>query len=282
MNPEALRKEMAAVVKHALAEDIGSGDITSVAIAHKMRCEAHVITREQAVLCGKAWFTEAFHQVDKAIMVHWHVDDGDEITPNQVLCDIVGAAKSVLTAERCALNFLQTLSGTATIARTYAQAVSGLPVKVLDTRKTIPGLRMAQKYAVTRGGCCNHRFGLSDGILIKDNHIQASGSLLRAIELAKAANPDIPIEVEVESISELNEALAANVDIILLDNFAVTQLKEAVKLCQGNTKLEASGGVSLDNIREIAETGVDYISVGALTKDVKAIDLSLNFHPVPI
>ncbi len=282
MSPELLRKEMAAVVKHALAEDIGSGDITAVAIAHETRCEAHVITREKAVLCGKAWFTEAFHQIDQAIMVHWHVDDGDEIAPNQVLCDIVGAAKSVLTAERCALNFLQTLSGTATIARTYAQAVSGLPVKILDTRKTIPGLRMAQKYAVTRGGCYNHRLGLSDGILIKDNHIQASGSLLRAIDLARIANSDIPIEVEVESINELNEALAANVDIILLDNFSVSQLKEAVKLTQNNTKLEASGGINLDNIREIAETGVDYISIGALTKDVKAIDLSLNFHPVPI
>ncbi len=282
MTPEALRKEMVAVVKHALAEDIGRGDITAAAIAKSTRCEARVITREKAVICGKAWFTEAFHQVDRAVMVHWHVDDGDEVAASQVLCDIVGAAKSVLTAERCALNFLQTLSSTATIASAYARAVEGLPVKILDTRKTIPGLRMAQKYAVTRGGCYNHRFGLSDGILIKENHIQASGSLLKAIELAKIENPDISIEVEVESIDELREALTANVDIIMLDNFDVSQLRAAVKVNKSSTKLEASGGISLDNIREIAKTGVDYISVGALTKDVSAIDLSLAFQPVSI
>ncbi|NOY71231.1 MAG: carboxylating nicotinate-nucleotide diphosphorylase [Gammaproteobacteria bacterium] len=280
MTPEVLRKETIAIVKHALAEDIGSGDITAAAIAQSTRCEARVITRESAVICGKAWFTEAFHQLDSTVMVHWHVDDGDKVVAGQVLCDIVGAAKSVLTAERCALNFLQTLSSTATIASAYAQAVEGLPVKILDTRKTIPGLRMAQKYAVTRGGCYNHRFGLSDGILIKENHIQASGSLLKAIESARAENPDISIEVEVESIDELSEALTANVDIIMLDNFDVSQLRVAVKLNKSSTMLEASGGISLDNIREIAETGVDYISVGALTKDVSAIDLSLAFQPI--
>lgn len=282
MTPEVLKKETVAVVKHALAEDIGSGDITAAAIAQNTRCEARVITREKAVICGKVWFTETFHQLDSAVMVHWHVDDGDEVAASQILCDIVGPAKSVLTAERCALNFLQTLSSTATIASVYARAVAGLPVKILDTRKTIPGLRMAQKYAVTRGGCYNHRFGLSDGILIKDNHIRASGSLLKAIESAKIENPDISIEVEVESIDELSEALTANVDIIMLDNFNVSQLKAAVKLNKSSTKLEASGGISLDNIREIAETGVDYISVGALTKDVRAIDLSLEFQPVSI
>ncbi len=282
MTPEALRRDIEQVVAHALEEDVGSGDLTASLVPEEARCEATVICREPAVICGKAWFTEVFRQVDSAVAIHWHVDDGEEASVNQELCLVVGAARSMLTAERCALNFLQTLSGTATLAKRYADVVRGLPVKLLDTRKTVPGLRLAQKYAVTRGGCYNHRYGLSDGVLIKENHIMAAGSISQAVVAAREIAGSVPVEVEVENLAEVREALNAGADIVLLDNFDVENLRNAVALCAGRAKLEASGGVSMDTVRVIAKTGVDYISIGALTKDVKAVDLSMRFLPIAV
>jgi len=268
-------------VQRALEEDIGSGDITTELIPHQRQAEARLICRQDAVLCGTAWFEETFRQLSGAVTIDWHYQDGDAVPAGAVLCRIEGPARSLLSGERTALNFLQTLSGTATLARRYADAVAGLPVKVLDTRKTLPGLRRAQKYAVACGGCHNHRMGLYDAVLIKENHIETSGSITAAVAAARKHALDLPVEVEVDTLAQLEEALACDVGMILLDNFDAEQLREAVAMADGRTLLEASGGISLENIRMIAETGVDRISVGDLTKSVRAVDLSLEFRSVP-
>lgn len=265
-------------VKLALLEDIGQQDLTADLIPRDAIANANLITREPAVLCGRQWFESVFSQLEPAIHIEWLADDGDKLQANDVICRLTGPARAILTGERTAMNFLQTLSATATRAGIYADAVAGLPVKVLDTRKTLPGWRMAQKYAVRCGGCYNHRIGLYDGILIKENHINAAGSIAAAVQQAKALHPGINIEVEVENLDELNQALTAGSDIILLDNFDTELLRQAVMINQNRAQLEASGGISLETIREIAETGVDRISVGALTKDIIAVDLSLRFE----
>ena len=264
-------------VRAALAEDIGPGDRTAVLIPPDAVTAARVISRQAAVLCGTAWFDEVFRQLDSGIVVDWHVQDGDAIGPDQQLCLLRGNTRALLTGERTALNYLQTLSGTATRARRYADAVAGTGVRILDTRKTLPGMRLQQKYAVTCGGCHNHRIGLYDAILIKENHIMAAGSIAAAVEAARAAAPDLEIEVEVEDLDELEQALGAGVPRVLLDNFGPGRLREAVRVNRGRARLEASGGVGLESIRAIAETGIDDISVGALTKDVAAVDLSMRF-----
>lgn len=263
-------------VNLSLREDIGDGDITAQLIPDDDIAIATVISREPCVLCGMDWFEEVYRQVDSEILVEWLAEDGDTIQPNQSICSLSGSTRSILTGERVGLNFLQTLSATSTLAATYAKAVAGTSTIILDTRKTIPGLRIAQKYAVLCGGCQNHRIGLYDAILIKENHIMACGGIQQAIEEARFRNPEMPIEIEVESVTEMKVALDAGVDRILLDNFTVKQLAEAVKLCGRKIPLEASGGITLDNVQEIASTGVDYISTGALTKDIKAIDLSMR------
>lgn len=263
----------------ALAEDVRDGDLTAALIDNNDLCTAHVITREAGVLAGQAWFDEVFYQLDNGICVEWQLDDGAVMAPGQVLCTLEGLQRELLTGERTALNFVQTLSGTATAAAEYVRAVSGTNATILDTRKTIPGLRNAQKYAVTCGGAQNHRVGLYDGILIKENHIIAAGSIRAAVRRAKemTAGADIKVEVEVEDFVQLEEALNAHADIVMLDNFELSDLGRAVAVTQGRAKLEASGGISLASIRAIAETGVDYISVGRLTKHVQAIDLSMRF-----
>lgn len=265
-------------VKLALLEDIGQHDLTADLIPENAQATAILITRDDATLCGQDWFSAVFAQINSTIDIQWHAADGDTLPANTTICTLTGSARSLLTGERTAMNFLQTLSATATLTSQYAAAVAGLPVKVLDTRKTLPGWRIAQKYAVRCGGGFNHRFGLYDGILIKENHINAAGSIAAAITQAKTLHPSVEVEVEVENIGELEQALAAKADIILLDNFDTQHLKQAVSLNQGQAQLEASGGVNLLTIREIAETGVDRISVGALTKDIKAVDLSLRFQ----
>ncbi|MDX1698901.1 MAG: carboxylating nicotinate-nucleotide diphosphorylase, partial [Thiohalobacterales bacterium] len=246
-------------------------------LAADSTASATVITREHAVLCGMAWFNAVFAELDTGIEVTWQRRDGERIDPEQTVCTLAGPARPILTGERTALNFLQTLSGTATRARRYADAVVDLPVKVLDTRKTLPGLRQAQKYAVRTGGCHNHRIGLYDGVLIKENHIAAAGSVESAIRHAREANPGMPVEIEVENEAEVIAALDARADRLLLDNFSIADLRRAVSLVSGRASLEASGGITLDNIRDIASTGIDFISVGALTKDVQATDFSMKF-----
>jgi nicotinate-nucleotide pyrophosphorylase (carboxylating) len=264
-------------VRRALAEDIGSGDITAALIPENATSTATVITREAAVISGIDWVNEVFRQLDSSIYIEWQVKDGDAVVPNQCLCKINGPSRALLTGERTALNFLQTLSATATMAKHYAEAVAHTRAKVLDTRKTIPGLRRALKYAVTCGGCHNHRIGLYDGILIKENHIAAAGSITAAVAQAKAMNVGVPIEVEVETLYEAREALDAGANILLLDNFSIEDLATAVDMNNGQAKLEASGGVTLETIPYIAETGVDYISTGELTKHIHAVDLSMRF-----
>lgn len=260
-----------------LAEDIGAGDITAAIIPPDTRALADVRTREEMVLCGQAWFNAVFLELDADMRINWLVAEGDKIEKDTVLCQLDGNARALLTGERTALNLLQLLSATATVSRQYADAVKGTRCKVLDTRKTIPGLRDAQKYAVACGGCHNHRIGLYDGVLIKENHILAAGSITQAIQTARALT-HVAVEVEVESLVELAEALAAQPDRIMLDNFSLADLTAAVALTAGATELEASGNISLTNIRTIAETGVDYISIGALTKHVNAIDLSMRIQ----
>ena len=274
---EVLDEALLHTVREALSEDIGSGDITAALIPADEQARANVVCRESAVLCGMAWFNAVFAELDTDIVVSWDAKDADAIHSGQILCTLSGPAAPILTGERTALNFLQTLSGTATRARHYADAVKGLPVRILDTRKTIPGLRQAQKYAVRTGGCHNHRMGLYDGILIKENHIASAGSIRTAVEAAKHLNPDIPVEVEVENDAQVREALQAGADILLLDNFTPAALSAAVRTVNGRAKLEASGGITLDNIREFAITGVDFISIGDLTKDMQAVDLSMRF-----
>jgi nicotinate-nucleotide pyrophosphorylase (carboxylating) len=275
-----LPADLKAVVALAIAEDLGSGDLTAALIPEKAHGEAVVISREAAILCGTAWFDEAFRQLDRKIEIDWQVADGDRIERDQVLCTLRGPARGMLSGERTALNFLQTLSGTATLARRYAKAVAGTRATVLDTRKTLPGLRQAQKYAVRCGGCQNHRRGLFDAVLIKENHILAAGSITRAVAKARQLYPRVTVEVEVENLAELQEALEAGPDIIMLDNFELATLRQAVTLAAGRAKLEVSGNVKLDTLGAIADTGVDYISVGALTKDVRAIDLSMRFNSI--
>jgi nicotinate-nucleotide pyrophosphorylase len=276
------REDIEETVRRALAEDVGQGDITTALVSESTHAEATVIGRQRAVLCGTAWFETVFEQLDPRIRIQWKARDGDTLLPEQILCVIAGPAQPLLTGERTALNFLQTLAGTASIARRYADAVQGTGARILDTRKTLPGLRSAQKYAVRCGGCHNHRMGLYDSALIKENHILAAGSINRAVERARAANAHAVVEVEVESLEELGLALKAGADIILLDNFSEQALREAVRLTAGCAKLEASGGITLENVRRIAETGVDYISIGTLTKDLSAIDLSMRIVSLPL
>lgn len=264
-------------VSNALLEDIGSGDVTGLLIAEDEVSMATIISRDAATICGIDWVEEVFSQLDNDIHIEWDVDDGDSVEAGQTLCTISGNSRALLTGERSALNFLQTLSATATTARTYADAIKGTNCKVLDTRKTIPGLRLAQKYAVNCGGCENHRIGLFDAILIKENHIEAAGSITKAVDEARFNNPDLSIEVEVENTQELEEALNAKVNRIMLDNFNPEQITAAIKVTDKRAELEASGGITIDNIRQYAETGVDYISIGALTKDIQSIDLSMRF-----
>jgi nicotinate-nucleotide pyrophosphorylase (carboxylating) len=278
---EVLDEALLHSVRAALAEDIGPGDITADLIPPDRQAHAKVIAREAAVLCGMAWFDAVFAELDTRIRIDWQAKDGHHIVAGQTLCMLDGPARPILTGERTALNFLQTLSGTATLASRYAERVADLPVRILDTRKTIPGLREAQKYAVRTGGCTNHRTGLYDGILIKENHISAAGSIHRAVQDAARLHPGILIEVEVERLEQIEEAIAAGAGRLLLDNFGIAQLADAVHLVGGRVPLEASGGVTLDNLRDIALTGVDFISIGTLTKHVHAIDLSMRFELTP-
>ena len=264
-------------VKRALEEDVGQQDVTADLIPADAQATAIIITRENAVLCGQSWCDEVFKQLDPTITIEWNMDDGDSVQANDVLCTLHGPARTLLTGERTAMNFIQTLSATATLVRDYTEQVKDLAVDILDTRKTIPTLRLAQKYAVRCGGGVNHRVGLYDGILIKENHINAAGSIADAVRQAHHLHPTIAIEVEVENFDELEQALNTQADIILLDNFDIASLKKAVAINQGRAKLEASGGITFDKVRAIAETGVDRISIGTLTKDIKAIDLSMRF-----
>ncbi|MCK5665861.1 MAG: carboxylating nicotinate-nucleotide diphosphorylase, partial [Thiotrichaceae bacterium] len=257
-------------------EDIGSGDITAQLIADDTLAKAQVISREKAILCGTAWFEEVFKQLDNQVQITWHALEGETISPEQLLCELTGRARILLTGERTALNFLQLLSGTASKVQDYVKAVSDTKAKILDTRKTIPGLRQAQKYAVRCGGGTNHRMGLYDAFLIKENHILAAGSITQAVATARNYAALLPVEVEIESIEQIKEALRAGADRLLLDNFTLPQLHDAVTLVQNQVELEASGGVTLESIRAIAETGVNFISVGAVTKDVQAVDLSMR------
>jgi len=263
-------------VSAALAEDVGDGDITAALIAADSQASARVITREDGVLCGQAWVDEVFAQLDSAVQVQWQARDGQDIAAGDSLFTLQGPARSLLTGERSALNFLQLLSGIATTCQRYAQLVDGTGVKLLDTRKTLPGLRMAQKYAVACGGCYNHRIGLFDAFLIKENHIQACGGIAAAVNTARTQAPGKPVEVEVETMDELRQALEAACDRVMLDNFSLPQMREAVALTAGRLELEASGNVNESTLRPIAETGVDFISIGALTKDCKALDLSMR------
>ncbi|MCW8886387.1 MAG: carboxylating nicotinate-nucleotide diphosphorylase [Motiliproteus sp.] len=273
-----LKTDLELNVKRALEEDIGTGDITAALIPEGQMASAKVIVREKAVVCGKDWVNTVFKLVDPNVSVHWYVEDGSMVEPDQALFRLEGPARSLLTGERCALNFLQTLSGTATRSRRYADMVEGTNVRLLDTRKTLPGLRNAQKYAVKCGGCFNHRIGLYDAFLIKENHIAACGSITAAIQQARANEPAKPVEVEVENLDEFQQALAAKADIIMLDNFSMADMRRAVAENNGQAKLEASGGITDESLRSYAETGVDFISIGALTKDCKSIDLSMRFE----
>jgi nicotinate-nucleotide pyrophosphorylase (carboxylating) len=267
------------LIQLALSEDIGPGDINAELIPADKIARATLITREAGVLCGQEWVNAVFAQLDARVSIIWHVKEGANIIPDQLLCTLTGPARALLTGERTALNFLQTLSGTATITRQYVEKLSGSKTQLLDTRKTIPGLRDAQKYAVRIGGGKNHRMGLYDAFLIKENHIAACGSISLAVEHARVIAADKLVEVEVENLIELEEALRAKVDIVMCDNFPLGLLQQAVYLTAGQAKLEASGNITLLNIAEVAATGVDYISLGALTKHVHALDLSMRFIP---
>lgn len=274
---EVLEAHIDEDVRHALDEDVGQGDITAKLVPADGIWKASIYSRENAILCGRNWFDAVFRHLDEKVDLRWYAADGDAVKPHQVVCTLKGPARSLLTGERTALNFLQTLSGTATLARQYAKQVEGLDTRILDTRKTIPGLRRAQKYAVRTGGCHNHRMGLYDAFLIKENHIAAAGSIIAAVQNARALDATLPVEVEVEDLDELQQALQTDTDRIMLDNFTPDDIEKAVTLNAGRAELEASGSITLNNLRQYAETGVDYISIGALTKDIKAIDLSMRF-----
>jgi nicotinate-nucleotide pyrophosphorylase (carboxylating) len=283
MNAQSLlAAEMTQSIARALAEDIGDGDLTAGLIPIDTIKHATVISREQATLCGQAWFDEVFKQLDPSIRIEWLANDGELIAPNQSICKLSGSARALLTGERTALNFLQTLSGTATVTRQYADAVAGTQCCILDTRKTIPGLRLAQKYAVRCGGGANHRIGLFDAVLVKENHIIAAGSIANAVAHARKIAGARMVEVEVENLDELQQALATDIDRILLDNFNPADMTKAVKIAKSRTdkkiELEASGNMTLQTLRSVAETGVDYISVGGLTKHVCAVDLSMRLR----
>lgn len=263
-------------VERALAEDIGSGDVTADLLPVAARAQARVITREAAVLAGRPWFDACFRALDATVEIAWNVDDGAHIAANDTLCTLHGLARALVGGERCALNFLQTLSATATVTARHVEALRGTRTIILDTRKTLPGLRLAQKYAVRCGGGSNHRIGLFDAILIKENHIAAAGSLAAAVHAARARHPQVMLEVEVENFAELHDALALGVDRIMLDEFSLDDVRRAVSEVAGRVPLEVSGGIGLDDLRALAATGVDYVSIGALTKHVRAIDLSMR------
>lgn len=277
LSPELIAKDRTLNVATALAEDIGSGDITASLIPADRSAKAKIISREDCVICGVDWVNEVFRQIDTDVKVNWLVSDGDKVSANQTLFTLEGNARSLLTGERSALNFLQLLSGTATVCRQYADIVAHTSVKLLDTRKTIPCLRTAQKYAVSVGGCHNHRIGLYDAFLIKENHIAACGGIAQAVATAREIAADKPVEVEVESLEELTLALDAGADIVMLDNFSHDDMRTAVTQNAGKAKLEASGNMEKDVLASVAETGVDFISIGALTKHCRAVDLSMRF-----
>lgn len=266
------------LVEQALAEDVGAGDLTAALIPVEARANARVICREPGVIAGAAWFEAVFRRLDSGLEIHWQVQDGGRVAPDRTVCTLSGNARAILTGERTALNLLQTLSATATATRRYVDAIAGTGTRILDTRKTLPGLRRAQKYAVRCGGGHNHRTGLFDAVLIKENHIAAAGSIPAAIEAARAAGAGDFVEVEVETLAQLEQALAAGADRILLDNFDLAALREAVRITDRRARLESSGGITLESVRAVAETGVDDISIGALTKDIRALDLSLRFE----
>lgn len=279
---QQLPLEIARTVEATLKEDLGgtldpAADLTANLIPADVQGTATIITREHGVFCGKAWADEVFKQLGGEVKIDWHVEDGDKVEPNQILCTLTGPARILLTGERNAMNFIQTLSGCATTTAEYAKALEGTNCRLLDTRKTIPGLRSALKYAVACGGGYNHRIGVFDAYLIKENHIIANGGITQTIKTAKELNPGKPVEVETESLEELREAIEAGADIIMLDNFTMDMMREAVAINAGRAALENSGNVTLETLREYAETGVDYISVGALTKHVRAMDLSMRF-----
>ena len=266
-------------VSQALVEDIGSGDLTAALIPADKQSTAHLIVRESAILCGQDWFNEVFHQLDNTIQIDWHFKDGDSLSSDQCVCTIKGNAVYILTGERNAMNFLQTLSGTATVTHSYVKQLANSSVKLLDTRKTIPGMREAQKYAVRCGGGYNHRHGLFDGILIKENHIMAAGSITNAVNAARESSPHtLKIEVEIETLDELREALDAGADIMLLDNMSNEQLEQAVNINQQKAKLEVSGNITDERLQELSKIGIDFISTGAITKHIRAIDFSLRFE----
>ena len=272
-----LPNDIQTTVARALAEDIGTGDVTAGLIPAAKQASATVICREAAILCGTAWFDEVFRQLDPAVHIIWQHQDGERVTANAVLCTLQGSARSILSGERAALNFLQTLSATATATRRYVDLVAHTQCRILDTRKTLPGLRTAQKYAVVCGGGTNHRIGLYDRVLIKENHIMAAGSITAAIQQARQLHPSILVEVETENLQELAEATAAQADIIMLDEYSLADMREAVRITDGRIPLEASGGVSPETLVAIAETGVNFVSIGGITKHVRAVDLSMRF-----
>ena len=275
MDLEIVRED----VQRALAEDVGAGDLTAQLVPEASQSSGHILCRDSAILCGSDWVNAVFQQIDDSVSINWRFTDGDLLGENDIVCELDGNSRALLTGERTALNFLQTLSATATITSLYSEAVSGTRARILDTRKTLPGMRRAQKYAVSCGGGLNHRMGLYDAVLIKENHVSAAGSVSAALAQAKSiAGPDIDVEIEVENLTELTEALGAGANHVLLDNFEIEDIVTAVQMNRRRAILEASGGVSLDNVRDIAKTGVDYISVGELTKNVIAIDFSMRLE----
>ena len=279
MHAPTLKTEIERNVEAALAEDVDSGDWTARLLPEDQTARAAIVCRSAAVICGQAWAEATFRSLDAGMRVEWPVREGTTVEPGTVICRLEGRTRALLTGERTALNFLQLLSAVATATRRYVDAVAGTRARILDTRKTLPGLRLAQKYAVTAGGGMNHRKGLYDGILIKENHIAAAGSVSAALKRAQALAPkDVWIQIEVESHAQLEEALAAGAKMVLLDNMTPAQMKEAVRISEGRAELEASGGITLATVREIAETGVDRISIGSLTKDIDAVDLSMRLH----
>jgi nicotinate-nucleotide pyrophosphorylase (carboxylating) len=284
MDEAQLPRDIKPAVARAIAEDVGEGDVTASLVGADVTATAHVIAREPCIVCGKPWFNEVFAQIDAQVKVTWEVMEGAAAKQDQRVCTVSGAARSLLTAERTGLNFLQLLTGTATLTRKFVERLRGTAVKIVDTRKTLPGLRSAQKYAVRVGGGVNHRFGLYDAILIKENHIAAAGSLAKAIEIARGLHPKLPLMAEAENLDEVKAGLDGKVDVLLLDDFpshllakAVAMARDYRKFNRAHSLLEASGGVTLQNVRDIADTGVDRISVGSLTKNVQAADLSMRF-----
>ncbi|MBU1620653.1 MAG: carboxylating nicotinate-nucleotide diphosphorylase [Gammaproteobacteria bacterium] len=280
-----LQRDIELTVRQALAEDLGhlpleQGDITASLIPATQQAKATIISREDCVFCGSAWLTEVFRQLSKEVQVEWFVADGDQVTANSILCELTGPARILLTGERTALNFIQSLSGTATTTALYVALLEGSPTRLLDTRKTLPGMRLAQKYAVACGGGKNHRLGLYDAFLIKENHIAAAGSIDNAVSIARQNFPGKPVEVEVEDLIEFEQALKAGADIVMLDNFHIADIQQAVSMNKGQAKLEVSGNITAEALRSLSSTGVDYISSGALTKNLQAIDLSMRLRSI--